>query len=70
MKNVEKYKNVCGRFFMGCFLVGSSGTGKTLFVRAVAGEFGVVFFFVVVFEFVELFVGCGVVCVCELFVEV
>lgn len=51
-------------------MVGSSGTGKILFVKVIVGEVGVLFFFIFGFEFVEMFVGVGVFCVCDFFKKV
>ena len=48
-------------------LVGSTGTGKTLLARAVAGEAGVPFFSVSGSDFVEMFVGVGASRVRDLF---
>lgn len=45
----------------GCLLTGSTGTGKTLLVRALAGEVGLPVLSSPTAEFVELFVGLGAV---------
>ena len=48
-------------------LVGSTGTGKTLLARAVAGEAKVPFYYISGSDFVELFVGIGASRVREMF---
>lgn len=55
------------RIFKGVLFVGFLGIGKILFVRVVVGEVGVLFFFISGLDFVEMFVGVGVSCVCDLF---
>lgn len=50
--------------------VGFFGMGKMLFVCVVVGEVDVFFFLVSVLEFMEMFVGVGVSCVCILFEDV
>lgn len=67
LKDFEKYNFMGVCIFVGVFLCGSFGTGKTLFVRCVAGEVNVFFFLCVGMEFMEMFVGVGVVCICNLF---
>lgn len=54
----------------GVFLVGFLGIGKILLVCVVVGEVGVLFFFILGLDFVEMFVGVGVSCVCDLFENV
>lgn len=55
------------KIFKGVLLVGFFGIGKILLVKVVVGEVGVLFFIIFGFEFVELFVGVGVVRVWDLF---
>jgi cell division protease FtsH len=50
-------------------LTGSTGTGKTLLARAIAGEAGVPFFSISGSDFVEMFVGVGASRVRDLFVQ-
>lgn len=56
--------------FKGVLFVGFLGIGKMLFVCVVVGEVGVLFFSILGFDFVEMFVGVGVFCVCDLFENV
>lgn len=49
---------------------GFLGIGKILFVKVVVGEVGVLFFSILGFDFVEMFVGVGVSCVCFFFEDV
>jgi cell division protease FtsH len=57
LRNTNKYTALGAKIPKGCLLIGSTGTGKTLLVRAISGEAGVPFFSSTVFEFVELFVS-------------
>lgn len=50
------------------YQVGLFGMGKILFVKVVVGEVDVFFISCLVSEFVELYVGMGVFCVCDFFV--
>jgi cell division protease FtsH len=59
LKNPEKYTRLGAKIPKGCLLIGSSGTGKTLLSKAVAGEAKVPFFSCSASEFIELFVGVG-----------
>ena len=62
---------VCGHFdalFELCTV--SSGTGKTLLAKAIAGEAGTPFFSISGSEFVEMFVGVGASRVRDLFKKV
>lgn len=59
-KVLEKFIKFGGKLFKGLFFVGSSGTGKTMFVKVVVGEVGVLFFYSSGSEFEEMFVGVGV----------
>lgn len=52
---------------VGVFLEGFLGIGKILLVKVVVGEVGVLFYLILGFDFVEMFVGVGVSCVCDLF---
>ncbi len=59
LKNPQKYRKLGARIPKGVLLVGSSGVGKTLLARAVAGEAGVPFFSAAGSEFMEMLVGVG-----------
>jgi len=59
LKNPEKYRKLGARIPKGILLVGSSGVGKTLLAKAIAGEAGVPFFSVAGSEFMEMLVGVG-----------
>ncbi len=67
LKNPQKYLKMGAEIPRGVLLVGSSGTGKTLVARAIAGEAGVPFFHTSGSSFVELFVGTGAARVRDLF---
>lgn len=67
LKSPAKYKAVGARTPKGVLLVGSSGVGKTLLARAVAGEAGVPFFSMAGSEFMEMLVGVGSARVRDLF---
>ena len=60
LKAPKKYIQVGARIPKGVLLVGPPGTGKTLLAKAVAGEAGVPFFTISGSDFVEMFVGVGV----------
>jgi cell division protease FtsH len=59
LKFPQKYRKLGARIPKGVLLVGSSGVGKTLLARAVAGEAGVPFFSAAGSEFMEMLVGVG-----------
>ncbi|MCL2751854.1 MAG: ATP-dependent zinc metalloprotease FtsH [Firmicutes bacterium] len=67
LKNPKKFEVVGARIPKGVLLVGSPGTGKTLFAKAVAGEANVPFFSISGSDFVEMFVGVGASRVRDLF---
>ena len=67
LKNPSKFQKLGGKIPKGVLLYGSPGTGKTLLVKAVAGEAGVPFFSSSGSEFVEMFVGVGASRVRDLF---
>lgn len=67
LKSPEKYTQVGAKIPRGVLLVGSPGTGKTLFAKAVAGEASVPFFSLSGSDFVEMFVGVGASRVRDLF---
>lgn len=67
LKFPKKYLAMGAKIPRGVLLLGSSGVGKTLLARAVAGEAGVPFFSISGSEFVEMFVGVGSARVRDLF---
>ncbi len=67
LKNPKKFSELGARIPKGVLLVGSPGTGKTLFAKAIAGEAGVPFFSISGSDFVEMFVGVGASRVRDLF---
>lgn len=67
LKNPKKFLDIGATIPKGILLMGSSGNGKTLLARAVAGESGVPFFSISGSEFVEMFVGVGASRVRDLF---
>ena len=69
LKDPKKFTRLGGRIPKGVLLTGSTGTGKTLLARAIAGEAGVPFFSISGSDFVEMFVGVGASRVRDLFVQ-
>ena len=69
LHNPGRYTAIGAKLPKGALLVGSPGTGKTLLVKAVAGEAGVPFFSISGSGFVEMFVGVGASRVRDLFKE-
>ena len=67
LHNPKKYTDAGASMPKGLLLVGPPGTGKTMLVKAVAGESGVPFFSISGSEFVEMFVGMGASKVRDLF---
>ena len=67
LHNPQKYTAIGAKLPKGALLVGSSGTGKTLLAKAVAGEANVPFFSISGSDFVEMFVGMGASRVRDLF---
>lgn len=67
LKNFKKYIVLGGKILKGVLLVGFLGIGKIFFVKVVVGEVGVFFFMIFGLDFVEMFVGVGVLWVCDLF---
>ena len=61
LRSPHKYTSLGARIPKGIILVGPPGTGKTLLAKAVAGEAGVPFFSISGSDFVEMFVGVGLV---------
>lgn len=59
LKHPQKYRKLGARIPKGVLLVGSSGVGKTLLAKAIAGEAGVPFFSAAGSEFMEMLVGVG-----------
>ena len=69
LKDPAKFTKVGARIPKGVLLEGAPGTGKTLLVKAIAGEAGVPFFSISGSDFVEMFVGVGASRVRDLFEE-
>lgn len=69
LKDPGKYTRLGARIPKGVLLEGAPGTGKTLLVKAVAGEAGVPFFSISGSDFVEMFVGVGASRVRDMFEE-
>lgn len=67
IKNPVKYKRYGAEIPKGTLLSGAPGNGKTLMVKALAGEAGVSFISVSGSDFVQQFVGVGAARVRELF---
>ena len=67
LHNPQKYTDIGAKLPKGALLVGSTGTGKTLLAKAVAGEANVPFFSISGSDFVEMFVGMGASRVRDLF---
>ena len=59
LRDPGKFQKLGGRIPRGVLMVGAPGTGKTLLVRAIAGEAKVPFFSISGSDFVEMFVGVG-----------
>ena len=59
LKDPSKYQILGGKIPKGVLMIGSTGTGKTLLARAIAGEAQVPFFTISGSDFVEMFVGVG-----------
>lgn len=70
LKWFERFIVVGVKIFKGVLLVGFFGMGKMFLVKVIVGEVGVLFFFIFGFEFVEMFVGVGVLRVRDLFKKV
>lgn len=69
LKTPAKFTEIGGKIPKGILLLGPPGSGKTLLVKAVAGESDVPFFSLSGSEFVEMFVGLGAARVRDLFVQ-
>ena len=69
LKNPKKFRDVGAKVPRGVLLVGSPGTGKTLFAKAVAGEANVPFYSISGSDFVEMYVGVGASRVRDLFAQ-
>ena len=59
LKTPRKFAKMGARIPKGILMVGSTGTGKTLLAKAVAGEANVPFYSISGSDFVEMFVGVG-----------
>ena len=68
-KSNKKYKKMGAKLPKGAILYGPSGTGKTMFAKAIAGESGVPFMYVSGSEFVEMYVGVGAARVRDMFAK-
>ncbi len=69
LKDNKKYKKMGATLPKGAILYGPSGTGKTMFAKAIAGESGVPFMYVSGSEFVEMYVGVGAARVRDMFAK-
>lgn len=69
IKSPEEYTEMGATLPKGVVLFGPSGTGKTLLVKAIAGEAGVPVFYVNGSDFVQKFVGVGAERAREIFKE-
>ena len=67
LRDPSKFQKLGGRIPRGALMVGSSGTGKTLLAKAIAGEAKVPFFSISGSDFVEMFVGVGAARVRDMF---
>ncbi len=59
LRKPDKYQELGAELPKGILLVGPPGVGKTLLVRATAGEADVTFYSISGSEFIEMFVGVG-----------
>ena len=69
LREPGKFTKVGARIPKGILLEGSTGTGKTLLAKAIAGEANVPFFSISGSDFVEMFVGVGASRVRDLFLN-
>lgn len=69
-QDLVKFQVIGVCILKGVLLYGFFGIGKIFFVCVVVGEVGVLFYLIFGFDFVEMFVGVGVFCVCDLFSQV
>ncbi|MBI4348198.1 MAG: ATP-dependent zinc metalloprotease FtsH [Elusimicrobia bacterium] len=67
LKNPDKFRRVGAKMPKGALLVGEPGGGKTLLVKAVAGETNSNIYSISGSDFVEMFVGVGAARVRDLF---
>lgn len=65
-----KFIKLGGKILCGVLMVGLFGIGKILLVCVIVGEVKVLFFLIFGLDFVEMFVGVGVSCVCDMFEQV
>lgn len=70
LKLLEWFQRLGVKILRGVILFGLFGIGKMFLVKVMVGEFQVLFYFVSGFEFVEMFVGVGVLRVWDLFLIV
>lgn len=68
--DLGKFQCLGGCILCGVLMVGLFGIGKILLVKVIVGEVKVLFFIIFGFDFVEMFVGVGVFCVCDMFDQV
>ncbi|MCH5323348.1 MAG: ATP-dependent metallopeptidase FtsH/Yme1/Tma family protein [Helicobacter sp.] len=69
LKSPKKYQDFGIRLPKGVLLIGPPGVGKTLIVKALAGEAGVPFFYQSGASFVQIYVGMGAKKVHDLFTK-
>ena len=67
LRDPSKFQKLGGRITRDVLMVGNPGTGKTLLVKAIAGEAKVPFFSISGSDFVEMFVGVGAARVRDMF---
>ena len=66
LRDPSKFQRLGGKIPRGVLMVGQPGTGKTLLAKAIAGEAKVPFFSISGSDFVEMFVGVGIIFIDEI----